>query len=156
MSPRKRLRCLRNAAWLQTKLRTKSRLYCRNAQIAQFLGSTDSRVCLQRRTRRGQRKVRLSVERLAHRCPCERVHACSSDLLYKRAKSSIRLKTISFFQEEKRLRTWQKEEKKKGFEHGSSESNNCRGFSCGSCEGTSAKFYLLENSRLQKVSRSRG
>jgi len=97
MSPRKRLRCLRNAAWLRTKLRTKSRLYCRNAQIAQFLGSTDSRVCLQRRTRTGQRKVRLSVERLAQRCPRERVHACSSDLLYKRAKSSIRLKTISSF-----------------------------------------------------------
>jgi hypothetical protein len=51
-------------------------------------------------------KVRLSVERLAQRCPRERVHACSSDLLYKHAKSRIRLKTIFFLQEEKRLRTW--------------------------------------------------
>lgn len=127
MSPRKRLRCLRNAAWS----RTKSRWYCRNAQVAQFLEEQfpDSRVGLQRRTRRGQRKVRLSVERLAQRCPRERVHACISELLYERANSNITLKT--FFCK-----------KKDGIEHGSSESNNCRGFSCGSCEGSSAKFLL--------------
>jgi len=94
MSPRKRLRCLRNAAWS----RTKSRWYCRNAQVAQFLEEQfpDSRVGLQRRTRRGQRKVRLSVERLAQRCPRERVHACISELLYERANSNITLKTFFF------------------------------------------------------------
>jgi hypothetical protein len=32
-------------------------------------------------------KVRLSVERLAQRCPRERVHACISELLYERIQT---------------------------------------------------------------------